>query len=1333
MIEALGTVGEALGADMALLGVCDDGAAGPATVPGACPDAWTPAAVWTRPGQSRRAETVLAPDCAGLPWVGPALARDTVVRLSRPEAAPPDLRALADHLAARGVRSVLALPLLHRGALAGAVAFVTLCQTRPWSDWDVRFAGLAAEILGQAMLRERLEHARAASEDRFRALFHQSREPLFLLDQNARLLDANPAAEAVVGSSRRTMMEREIEDTVSMNGRPLRRAELRERLAALEPGRLGAMEVVQHRDDGTAVPLELTARRFEHSGRPLYLLSALDISARKAAEAARIRRMARDELMLAVAKRFVRESLETATASALADVGLFLSLDLVLVQEPQTPDAPPVTRFAWQRDPARDDLHAAVAALPKARLGLEVGRPWQWRGAPARDGKGESDGEGDGDADPALGDLALLAAPVRVEHRVVAQVILAVRTQPAHDWRDEDRRLLAFLCEMYAIAVSRLHERNARADSEHRLEAFASNLPGAVWRRVLLPDGRLRYTYISGGLQRLLSVDPAEALHDPAPLLAVIHPEDRAGMMASVQHSARTLRDWVREFRIVDREGRLLWVHASGKVERLPDGSVAWDGITLDISARKRSEQALRESETRFRTAFNEAAEGMALIGPEGRWLRVNQSLAALLGAAPDAVIGTPVTAWVGRADRAALRRLRRALVRDPAAVTEIEVRLRRPDGAAFWVRGKAAPVLDADGRLLHLVAHVQDVSAQRATQALLVRARDQAEATARAKSEFLALMSHEIRTPLAGMIGLAQLLQREGLTAPQARRAGRIEAAGRLLLGMIDDILTLSKAEAGGVAVTHEPFAPASLLAEVLGLLSVTAEDKGLRLSMALDPAVPARLHGPAAAIRQVLFNLVGNAVKFTEAGQIVVRAQAGGPDPDDAPTVVTGGEAARRAVQPPAPTDGADPAWLTVAVDDTGIGVAPGQRTAIFEPFSQGPGGDRPAVRRATGRGVGLGLAICRRMVAAMGGDIGVTSTPEEGSRFWFTVPVRAAVPLDDATASPDGTPDGTQDAEIERDAATRPADAEPEAGAPATARPTEARPTMVRPTEAPAGRPRVLVVDDDDVNREVLESTLDALGCAAVGFADGATLLRAAGDGGLAVPDLILMDLNMPAPDGAETTRQLGTLGRAWARVPVLGVTAGAGSCDGGASAAPPGMRACLRKPVDPAVLHRLLARWIAADLGADPPAAACAGGDRDADVDAEAETVLDPSVWARRLATLGHRRVARRLADLRVIGDALRAWAAHGSPEATDLTPAEAAAHAHRIRGAAGILGAPALAAAAAALETALETPETPGTTPAAPQAGAAHARAGFVRAWDAAIAAFDDALARGAAG
>ncbi len=381
---------------------------------------------------------------------------------------------------------------------------------------------------------------------------------------------------------------------------------------------------------------------------------------------------------------------------------------------------------------------------------------------------------------------------------------------------------------------------------------------------------------------------------------------------------------------------------------------------------------------------------------------------------------------------------------------------------------------------------------------------RDAAEWANRAKSSFLANMSHEIRTPLNAVIGLTNLLQRGPTTPEQAGRLEKIDTAGKHLLAIINDILDLSKIEAGHVELEDLPFELSSLLDNVLSIIAEPARHKGLALEVR-GPAAPVWLRGDPTRLRQAVLNYAANAVKFTERGAVLLRAELQEAHGDDV--------------------------LVRFAVDDTGIGIAPGLRDHLFQPFQQG---DVSTSRRYGG--TGLGLAITQRLAALMGGQAGVDSQPGAGSSFWFTARLRRG--------------QGVLQAAVAVEA--------------------EAAESLLRRQHAGA---RVLVAEDNPVNMEVVLALLNEVGLRVETAVDGLEALRLAEAGPY---DLVLMDMQMPRMDGLQAARAMRAL-PGWASTPILALTANAFEEDRRACEAA-GMNDFIIKPFDPALLYKTLLRWI-----------------------------------------------------------------------------------------------------------------------------------------------------------
>ncbi|GAC1550709.1 MAG: hypothetical protein NVS2B7_26780 [Herpetosiphon sp.] len=283
-----------------------------------------------------------------------------------------------------------------------------------------------------------------------------------------------------------------------------------------------------------------------------------------------------------------------------------------------------------------------------------------------------------------------------------------------------------------------------------------------------------------------------------------------------------------------------------------------------------------------------------------------------------------------------------------------------RPDGTPVWIHDRAFPVTDETGIVYRVVGIAEDITGRRKTNAALNDAKDAAEAANQAKSEFLAMMSHEIRTPMNGVLGMTGLVMETSLSPLQRSYVETIRESGESLLLIINEILDFSKIEAGKLSLEIIDFDLPAMVESVTTLLGERANKKGLELASLIDTAVPAGQRGDPSRLRQVLTNLVGNAIKFTKSGEVIVHASA--------------------AAMP----DGA--IGVHFEVSDTGIGISEEQQTRLFQPFSQG---DTSTTRKYGG--TGLGLVIATRLVELMGGEIGVDSIIGRGTRFWFTVPLR------------------------------------------------------------------------------------------------------------------------------------------------------------------------------------------------------------------------------------------------------------------------------------------------------------------------------------------------------
>jgi two-component system sensor histidine kinase/response regulator len=368
------------------------------------------------------------------------------------------------------------------------------------------------------------------------------------------------------------------------------------------------------------------------------------------------------------------------------------------------------------------------------------------------------------------------------------------------------------------------------------------------------------------------------------------------------------------------------------------------------------TDAALQESEERFRQAFEFAGIGMAIVGLDGRWLRVNRAICEIVGYPEPELLARTFQDITHpddlETDLANVHELRDGKRR----FYQLDKRYIHRDGHVVWIRLTASLVRDCAEKPLYFISQIEDITARKALEDNLALARDQALESSRLKSEFLATVSHEIRTPMNGVIGMTSLLLDTDLDPLQRDFAETVRDSAANLMTIIDDILDFSKLEAGKLAFEIVDFNLPEIINGTLAPLAVRAQRKGLGLVSAVPPVVPVLLRGDPGRLRQILTNLLDNAIKFTERGEVALR-------------VSVAGETATHAV-------------VRFEVVDSGIGIAPETQARLFQPFTQA---DNSATRKYGG--VGLGLTIAQKLAGMMAGRIGVVSAVGAGSTFWFT----------------------------------------------------------------------------------------------------------------------------------------------------------------------------------------------------------------------------------------------------------------------------------------------------------------------------------------------------------
>ena len=741
-----------------------------------------------------------------------------------------------------------------------------------------------------------------------------------------------------------------------------------------------------------------------------------------------------------------------------------------------------------------------------------------------------------------------------------------------------------------------VEERDARErslrESEERYRLVVQATQEGIWDM----DLRTGTAYVSRQAQRIagvavLSDGEGEVLGDAESLLEAIRPDDRARVRTLAEaYLARSADGFDCEYRNRTSTGAYRWLRARG--------SAVWDAagapirLTIclsDVTQRRIAESILRDTVSRLGAVLEHVAEGIVTFDANGQVRSFNPAAERIFGWTQEEILDQPITCVVPAQRATPDEAWDRAYARLQATNEAVGVR-RTGD----WLPVEIAVTrLVAAGHELY-TAVVRDVSERRRTEEELRKARDSAESSLRAKSEFLAVMSHEIRTPLNGVLGMAQLLLESRLSSEQHETVRMIQRSGEALLTIINDVLDFSKIEAGRMQIEAAPFDLRVLIRDVLDLVAPRVRERGIELVLDYRNELPRVVLGDSARVRQVLVNLVGNAVKFTELGHVAVCIDA-----------LPGEEGSVR---------------LRIAVEDSGIGIEPQVQKRLFTAFTQA---DASTTRRFGG--TGLGLAISKQLTDLMGGELRLHSVPGAGSVFTlelsFGVVATAEVPVplesprvvrllvpyrrarevltrellthgcqvqrvlsvdallagepgellivDRAVLGEDTARLGERvrqrgqeclllvAAFADGDRATllaegfagvlpKPVGSDELAVAMNALRRADSPVPVALVDAGTASALRVLVADDNSVNQRVAMRMLERLGCEVLLADDGLAALQAWREEPL---DLVLMDVRMPVMDGLEATASIRaeeTL-RGPSRVPIVGISANSSSED------------------------------------------------------------------------------------------------------------------------------------------------------------------------------------------
>ncbi len=506
--------------------------------------------------------------------------------------------------------------------------------------------------------------------------------------------------------------------------------------------------------------------------------------------------------------------------------------------------------------------------------------------------------------------------------------------------------------------------------SHDQFSALSRQVPGMVYQFKLFTDGHCSFPFASESIKDIYELTPEQISSDAAPVFAILHPEDYEQVFSTIKASANTLQPWNLEYRVNLPIKGMRWLSGLAQPEMLSDGSVLWHGFITDIT----EQVVIRNEANKAKEALESvlsAATNISIISTDTQGLvtTFNRGAELMLGYRSEEIVGIHTPAII-HDHQEVTQRGQELTVEFGIPVSGFDIFVKKTDQAGHekreWtyirkdrstltVSLALTTILDQNGKITGYLGIAEDITERKQNEEVVLLAIERAETLAQSKSEFLANMSHEIRTPMNSIIGLSSLALDKVVPDDTRDYLKKINSSANGLLSILNDILDLSRLEAESLTIDKKPFALIEILNNLSNLFTVSAEEKHLKFIIVIAADVPRNLIGDTLRLQQILINLLGNAIKFTNHGTVTLT--------------ITLQQLEQSQVR------------LLFCVTDTGIGMSSDDYDKLFKPFSQV---DSTITRRFGG--TGLGLAISDNLLQLMGGQFLVTSTPGQGSTFSF-----------------------------------------------------------------------------------------------------------------------------------------------------------------------------------------------------------------------------------------------------------------------------------------------------------------------------------------------------------